>query len=223
MTDGDISHPVFLQCIEYCTDKFWEKIFKDLTKGITPYGIYFHNDYICHGKPKKGKDVDRSMENNKPEEIDNNVYSLISENAGILSPTERINKNHFITTDKTINDIEDWSDIKKKSTKDILIELFAIKMRKEYNLSIIQCRFLISIIAGALTFKSITSNDIEIKDCMILKINGINFSEQNVEYSLDIYNLEDTDVTNKTGKMGKSLMLEHWYKFITEIEKKNDL
>lgn len=221
MNDDEIAYPVFLRCIEHCVDKFWEKIFKDLAYGKSPYSIYFHNGYLCHGKSKKCKYIDISDDTTPSYVLYKNVYKLLNENAGITSPNERLYRKHHFNSN-IINNSFDWSDIKKKTTKDILIELFALEMKNKYKLTIMQCRFLISIISGLLTFKTITSDDIEMKDGVIFKIEGIEFSESNVEYNLDIYNLDNDNLNKPLEDKTKKNMINHWFKFLYELEKKND-
>ena len=36
----EIVYPIFLECFQYITDKFWLNIFEDLAYGKAPYGTY---------------------------------------------------------------------------------------------------------------------------------------------------------------------------------------
>ena len=64
--------------------------------------------------------------------------------------------------------------------KELLIELYVVRMMTKYSLSIKQARYLLSAILIAMVFKVITTTDIDYSNGRINKIEGINFSNKQV-------------------------------------------
>lgn len=220
---NEISYPIFLQCVEYCLDKFWSKIFEDLAYCKTPYGVYLNRDCICCGKGKTGVSTN-ILETEDPQKLYTNVYNLMSK-IGIMSPDERLKKQQdFIDIeDSNKANLNKWSDIKKKTIKDLLIELFAVEMKRKYELTIRQTQYLISFICMAMLFKSINSNHIEMESGRISRVTGIDFSNKHVEYDLELYS-SDLDESNSTiGLNVRMQMIENWEKHIATLKKKNEI
>jgi hypothetical protein len=111
----------------------------------------------------------------------------------------------------------DWSNIKKKNIKEIMIENFAISMKGKYNLSLSQTRYLVSIIFLAFIFKVISSNDIIISNGQIDSINGIEFENGKIIMEKDIYDMNATITPEII--IEKKLMSDEWYKYVIHIKK----
>ena len=117
------------------------------------------------------KSLITKIEEKDSETLYKEVFSLLRNRLGIFSNQEKVPK---------INDIKNWNDIKTKKMKELLIELYVLRMRTKYSLSIKQARYLLSTILIAMALKLITVNDIDYSNGRINKIEGINFSKKQV-------------------------------------------
>ena len=162
-------YPIFLNCCQYTDDIFWQNIFFDLAFGKPPFGTYLSKDFLCCSL--KQKEFNYKIEEKDSETLYKEVFSLLRNRLGIFSNQEKVPK---------INDIKNWNDIKTKKMKELLIELYVLRMRTKYSLSIKQARYLLSTILIAMALKLITVNDIDYSNGRINKIEGINFSKKQV-------------------------------------------
>jgi len=212
----DIIYPIFIECLEFTKDNFWEHIFEDLAYGKTPYGTYISKDFLCC-KYKK-REFTYKIERKEPKIIYDEIYFLLTDKLSLISCEEKIKKKKYY------NDMEDsknirknWSDIKKKNLKETLIELYVLRMKNMYSLSIIQTRYLLSIIFIALSFRVITAKDIDYKNGIIEKINGIDCINKQIIIEKDLYKL-DTNFAPEI-ILENSLMADNWEKYIKELKK----
>ena len=72
----DIVYPIFIECLQFTEDIFWENIFEDLAYGKTPYGTYISKDFLCC-KYKK-KDFSYKIERKDPKILYEEVYNLLA-------------------------------------------------------------------------------------------------------------------------------------------------
>lgn len=213
----DIVYPIFIECLQFTEDIFWENIFEDLAYGKTPYGTYISKDFLCC-KYKK-KDFSYKIERKDPKILYEEVYNLLANKLGLLSNTEKIKKK------KMINELEtnlkhsgkNWVDIKKKNTKETLIELYVAKMKNKYSLSIAQSRYLLSIIFVAMVFKVISNKDIEYENGVIHNIKGIDFIKRQIIVEKDLYNLEVSFAPDIV--LDKNLMSDSWEKYLKDLKR----
>lgn len=216
----DVVNPVFLNCCQHTVDKYWENIFREIAYGNTPYGSYVHNSTFCC-KSKNGVVVSILIDENNTQKTHDDIYNAIKTNLNIQSPTERMQTIHeFDKTEEEMKTIRNnWSDIKKKNVKDLLVDIFTIKMSKNYNLSLQQSRYLRSIIHTGILFKAIEANDIIMENGNIKSIVGIYFSDKNIRFDLDLYNSEISDTVHNNDTT-KQRMSKLWDKYITNLENK---
>ena len=71
----EILYPVFLECLQFINDAFWENIFEDLAYGKTPYGTYINKDFLCCNY--KNKEFSYKIEKKDPKTLYNDIYSLL--------------------------------------------------------------------------------------------------------------------------------------------------
>ena len=83
---------------------------------------------------------------------------------------------------------ENWSDIKKKSIKQSLIEKYIISKKKEFNLDYILAHKILNKLLLGLLLKTITSKHIVYKDNNITDITCLNFFENGCTLNHNIYN-----------------------------------
>ncbi len=217
----DIVYPIFIECLQFTEDIFWENIFEDLAYGKTPYGTYISKDFLCC-KYKK-KDFSYKIERKDPKILYEEVYNLLANKLGLLSSEEKIKKK------KLFNELEtnlkqsgkNWIDIKKKNVKETLIELYVTKMKNKYSLTLAQSRYLMSIIFIAIVFKVITNKDIEYENGVIHNIKGIDFVKKQIIIEKELYKLETNFAPDIV--LDKKLMADSWEKYLKDLKKTSNL
>ena len=215
----EIIYPVFLECCQYTEDIYWENIFEGLAYGKSPYGTYISKDFLCCSYKKK--EFSYKIEKKDAKTVFTDIYNLLVQKLGLLSQREKTNKKkEFTEVEEIIKESrQNWNDIKKKNVKELLIELYVVRMKRKYNLSVKQSRYLISIIMVALAFKVFTSIDIDYKEGQIVHIKGIDFKNKQMIIQRDIYNLEISFAPNIV--LDKKLMSDNWEKYLKDLRKFN--
>lgn len=213
----EIIYPFFLECCQFATDVYWENIFEDLAYGKTPYGSYISKDFLCCSFKKKN--FSYKIEKKDPKQLYTEVYSLLTSKLGLLSSSEKNKKKMvFSETEDIIKDSrKTWSDIRKKNLKELLIELYVIRMKNRHNLTIKQARYLFSIIIMSLTLKVISPSDIEYNNGHITNIEGIEFKNKRLIVNKDLYNLDIGSCINNENH--KKLMSDNWVKYLKDAQK----
>jgi hypothetical protein len=213
----EIIYPVFFECCELVTDIFWKNIFEDLAYGKTPYGTYINKNFLCCSY--KNKEFSYRIERKDPQLIYNEIYDLLTNKLGILSRKEKVKKLvAFHKTESLIKEFrQEWSNIRKKNIKDLLIEKYVIDMKKEHCLNIKQCKYLLSILFMAIIFKVITSKDIDYSDGKIQNIDGIEFSKKKIILKRDIYTI-DLNISPEIFS-NRQLMSDNWEKYLKDLRK----
>lgn len=213
----DIIYPIFLECLQFITDKFWDNIFEDLAYGKAPYGTYISKGSLtCK---YKDKEFIYKIEKKDPEILYNEVYVLLTKKLGLLSHQDKINKKiDFQNIEDEIKEgRKNWNSIRKKNIKDLLIENYVITMKNKYLLTIKQAKYLLSIIFIGMIFKIISVKDIEYRDGIITKIEGINFKKKEIILEKDIYDVK-YNVSNILID-DKNLMSFNWEKYLEALKK----
>lgn len=221
----EIIYPIFLECCQFTDDLFWENIFEELAYGKGPYGTYISKGFLCCSY--KNKEFSYKITRKDPKIIFDEIYGLLTEKLGILSYKEKAQKKLvFHEVGKNIkNSRQEWSNIRKKNIKDAMYEKYVIDMKKEYKLTIKQCKFLLSMIMLSIIFKSISSKDITFKYDKIEHIEGIEFNKtENGTYEINFLRplcyKEDNISTDIIEEYGIKTMRENWEKYLkTEYDK----
>jgi hypothetical protein len=112
---------------------------------------------------------------------------------------------------------KNWTSIRKKNIKDLLIENYVIDMKNKYSLTVKQSKYLLSVIFIAMIFKVITVKDIKYENGKIDNIEGIDIEKKKINLRRDIYNVDST--TNRCIIIDSNLMSDNWNKYITSIKK----
>ena len=214
----EIIYPIFLECCQYTTDIFWENVFEDLSYGKTPYGTYITKDFLCCNY--KDKEFSYKIEKNKePEQLYTDIFNLLSKKLGLLSQRDKIKKKiDFYNIEEEIKEgRKNWSSIRKKNIKDLLIEKYVIDMKNKYSLTIKQSKYLLSIIFIAMVFKVITVKDINYENGKISHIEGIDFKKKQIIILRDVYSLESS--FNSCILIEPNLMSYNWEKYLISLKK----
>ena len=178
MSRKEIVYPICLECVIYAETQFWKQVFEDLVYGITPTGTYlFNNMLVCK---QKGKEFAVPLDTHTdPKELYDVVYSKLSSVLKLSTSTEKKKiLDDTLCRAQIESKHENWTSIKKKSIKDMLIIEYLLSNKREYNLTDKQIKELKTIIDMGLIFKTIDSKDILYKDGIIENIRGIGFNNK---------------------------------------------
>lgn len=216
----DIIYPIFLECSQFITDKFWENIFEDLAYGKSPYGTYISKGSLtCK---YKDKEFIYKIEKKDPKILYDEVYILLSKKLGLLSYQDKLDKK--IDFENIENEIKEgrknWTSIRKKNIKDLIIENYVISMKNKFSLNIKQAKYLLSIIFIGMVFKIITIKDIDYKDGIINNINGIEFKKKEIILKKDIYDIKYN--INNIIIEDRNLISSNWEKYLEYLRKIKD-
>ena len=213
----EIIYPIFIECCQYTNDIFWENIFEDLSYGKTPYGTYISKDFLCCNY--KDKEFSYKIEQKDSEQLYNDIYLLLAKKLGLLSQRDKIKKKiDFFNIEEELKEgRKNWSSIRKKNIKDLLIENYVIDMKNKYLLSLKQSQYLLSIIFIAMVFKVITVKDIHYENGKIEHIDGIEIKNKQINILRDIYNTETS--LNNCIIIEANLMSDNWEKYLTNLKK----
>ena len=210
----DIIYPFFLYCTKYTTDEFWKNIFEDLSFGETPTGVFISKNMIQ--SIVKGKEfVYKINPTEDPEKIYTDLRHILSDKMNILSPTE-LQKNKSLVP-RTKTKVDKWSNIKKKTIKDILLSNYVVEICKEKEVSKNKTNDLLDIITLFISLKILDNNDIILSDNKIVKIDGLFFDENMGTFRFD----KHVDFTNNDIEVieENKKMISEWKKFIGQLEK----
>ena len=213
----EIIYPIFLECCQYSNDIFWENIFEDLAYGKTPYGTYISKGFLCCNY--KDKEFSYKIEQKDSEQLYNDIYLLLAKKLGLLSQRDKIKKKiDFFNIEEELKEgRKNWSSIRKKNIKDLLIENYVIDMKNKYLLSLKQSQYLLSIIFIGMIFKVISVKDIHYENGKIEHIDGIEIKNKQINILRDIYNTETT--LNNCIIIEANLMYHNWEKYLTNLKK----
>lgn len=214
----EIVYPIFLECSQYTQDSFWENIFEDLAYGKAPYGTYISKDFLCCSYKKQ--EFSYKIEKKESKILYSEVYKLLKTKLGLLSREEKLKKNKdFDIYEKGLKDsrTKNWTDIRRKNIKDLIIELFVARMKTTYNLTIKQARYLLSLIYISLIFKVLLAKDINYSDGKINTINGITFDKNTINVVKNIYKFETSYVVNTPTE--KKRLSDSWTRYLYDMQK----
>lgn len=218
----EILYPSLLKCSKLADNNYWNNIFEDMSYGICPYGAYISKDFLCCNYKKR--EFSYKIDTTKTNEVlYKEIHNLLSNKLGCMSNAQR--KNKKLEYDKLQSNIRnlgsDWSTIRKKNTRDILIELFVLKKQKQHNLSLKQAKLLLSIIFISMVFKVISSKDITFNNREIQSISGIDFDNKKIVYSKKLFDTNDKKEIEFSNKIiNDSKKMKHvWDKYILDIQK----
>jgi hypothetical protein len=219
MSKKNIVYPFFLECCQYTNDVYWENLFIDLAYAKTPLFSYISKDFICY--KNKTKNFTYKIEKKDPKKLYTEIHAFFSEKVGVFSPDDDTNKRiAFNDMEMSLkNNRSNWSDIRKKNIKELMIELYVIKMKNEHNLSLKTSRYLLSLILISLSFKVLTSKDIIYENNSIVRIKGIEFENDKVIFDKQLYTHIIDNVKTQTIVSNKKSIQDVISKYMKDIEK----
>ena len=197
---GNIIYPIFIGCKQYTTDEYWRNIFEDLSIGKPPHrGIKFKNsnrnsgiidDIIYCSYKLKG--FEYIFSNKDAKEVYDNIYHLFTNNLKICSKQDQLDR--ITQLSSSSDNINSWSKIRKKSTKDIILNSYIIENSIKYGLDKKTMKKLLSIIILLITIHVILPGDIEIINSKIHNISGIEFENNSYIINKQLPHVKINDV-----------------------------
>lgn len=228
----ELVYPFFLEVCAFILEKkggdfFWESIFHDLAFGKCPHGTYIrsfathstHTDSLCCSY--KGKEFSYRLERKEPDILFDEISHLLKTNIGILSQKEKNKKRiNFHEFEKTIKESRKvWQTIKKKNVKDDLYEKYVIDMKKKHNLNMKDTKYLLSLIMTAISFKTISSKDIEYDDDRIVNIKNIIIENGEIKLKNSLTNEGNKNLFSEEKTDKTVYMRDNWKRYIRDLSK----
>jgi hypothetical protein len=190
MKEKEVVYPIFLECLKFAQDIFWESLFKDLAYGKPPYGTYISKDFLCCNFRNKEFSYKIECEKKSAQTLYQDIFHLLKNNVGLQSSQDKINERLKIQSmQENIKESrqQQWSNIRKKNAKDLLIERHVISMKRMYSLTILQSRFLLSLIYIAILFKIVKMKNIKYSKGAIQSIDNFTFQPRAILVAKNLY------------------------------------
>lgn len=212
-----IEFPEFIQCCDYITDQYWKVLFENLALNNPPYGTYIYKGYLCCNY--KGKEFSYKIVKDNPEKMYLDLKEIFINKLSILSKDDFDKKKDNYKHIEKLKDIRtlQWSEIKKKTTKEFLLEIFVSNMKKKWNLTVIDSKRLLAGIVILIMFKIISNDDVMYDQGEILEISGITFREGGFSFENDISEIADISPTSII--VYKKNMIDNWGIYLSLISK----
>jgi len=221
----NIKYPIFIQCCKYIDDKYWYSIFKQLSYGKPPFGCSIVNNALTYKRNSVSKDkfIYHFDNTNNPHTLFTDLKLLFKNKINLVSPSDREGIIHKVNNKMDDLQRTKWSDVKKKSDKELLIENFALHSMKTYKLTIHKTRKFMSFLNTSILFNCIKTTDIIIGcDGLIRNISGIQFKNNDIVISPVLYDIVIKDDNNtNTNKVSKKIV-DLWEKYIISISSVNE-
>ena len=202
-------YPIFEACCRYTKDDFWIQIFRDMSKGKMPYGIHISDGHSLTTH-YKNKNFSYTYENLPPDVIFTELKELLVDKFGLRSDLD--NKEYQIRlsdnlTDITSNRDKCWKSIKRCSIQQMLVIKYILRMASIHNLDHITQKNLLTDLTIHLIEKTITSEEISMKNLQIDHISCIHYEDNH-------YTITPTKQPKKTNekKIESNLMLSNFIK-----------
>lgn len=201
----EVLYPLFLKCVPFVqNDLFWKETFEDLAYGVAYGGSYITKGVLC--SKVKGKEFVYKFIDKEPERVCVDVMRLFKEKLNIMSKNERkamIDEMEELEQGLKQLRFVEWSEIKKKSLKDILFQNYVIRMKYQYELRDVQVKKLYNTINLGLLLKSIKNTDITYVDGEIQEIRGFHFAKGKYRVDMDIYSGLEEEIGKASEKKGQ--------------------
>lgn len=198
---GNILFPLFLKCYDITTDIYWINIFEKLAYGKSPFGTYIVDDTLrCN---YKNREFIYFIDTTKDIRV---IFKEITE---LLESKLDMKSTYLPEMNETITS---WSDVRKKSEKEMYIQLYVIKLMKKYSIDIIDARELLFKIIIYVTLNYISNHNIIYNGNFIDYITNIRM--KNNKITID----KDRDIpSNKSTKVINKKLSTKWEKHLNKI------
>jgi len=178
MKKNILRFPLLLEVSLRQKNKFWTDVFENLAYGRAPYGCYVTASSFVVSK-NKGHEFTYFLgeQAKSADEISAELIDILTKKMNFMSITDRLRK---LENFKKIKDViknkmwkSSWSDIRRKKSKDQLIEMYVLTLKDKNKISSSNVKSLLSAIVIGLIFKDIDSDNITMKKGKVVDISNI--------------------------------------------------
>jgi len=198
-------YPHFLLCLSHCSDKFWKKIFLDLAHGKPPHGVFFSRQTYLNCK-FRGRMFSVNIVERDARDLFEDVVNLLRNRAGVMPVSDRVAASgHDAGSAVSLRD--NWSEIRKKTVRTQLFELFVLDSQREHGLSWEQAVRFLSLIQLYLVCKIITTKDVTYRGGRITSVDGISLFRGGFRFDRPFEGavVDDVDAKKKEPSSGRTV------------------
>jgi len=158
----NLLYPIFLKISYHAKGEFWKHLFENMAYGKPPHCVYIRNHpeksemSLLYNHKKRGFIFFMNDKNDK-NELYLNIKKLLMNNVKIYSIYDKV-----IDQNICLKDIDNWNALKKTFIKNNLVSRYVIEKLKPE--SMIEAKKLINKINLGLSFKTINTKNIVMKD-----------------------------------------------------------
>ena len=198
-------------------NSFWSTIFESLAYGKSPYGSYVTNSNFLVGK-NKGNTFTYDL--NDPEKsldtLNKELKDILSTNLNLMSKGDRVMK---IDTFNNVRGqlisnfrLKKWNDIRRKSIRDLLLEMYVIKISGEKHISLQNTHKILSSLLIAFMFKRISNDQVTVDNFEIKNIRDVKLSLISNGGTLNLPTVREEKGCAKVIKNNNELLQKKWMK-----------
>lgn len=214
-----IIYPLFFEVSERCEDEYWKQFFMDISIGKQVKGIIVNNGQICSQNKKKGFDYMFVYKN--ADDILNELLPILEKNYNTCSEKNIKSRNVIDQVKQELKEIKNskWSKIRRKNIKKSLLLDYITDVQKKYNIPLNKCIF----IYDTLSYNSnsqLMSKIVIMNEGKIESINGLTFTEGNIQMEIDFYKdkykdyEEDEEIVKEDDVIQKLNVDQVWESYI---------
>lgn len=210
----DIIYPIFLKC-NTSQDGFWNHIFENMAYGVFPSGVHIRKNCIyIQGKKKTTQIINIDVDNPNVflEKIKQSMKSVLY--LGSKKDIMMDRKIFYTAQNKMCNGFNDWSKIRKKCIRSILLDNYVSDLQKKHNLTTKDTRNILSILTMYINFNLITSKHIELDEKRIVNIKNVSFDPDTKVFKISNFpNTTSCKPVSKSNTLSKISLHEMWKKY----------
>lgn len=179
-----IVYPFLLECCNHTNDTYWKSIFKNLAFGKTPFGVMMIKDTLmCK---YTGKEFMYKITKKDSLTTYNELYKIFTEKLGLISNEDKTNSINKLNPISEVT-YKSWGEIKKRTTRDKLIEQFVLDNKSQYSLSLKTAQDLLELINHCIMFKVLSNSDFILENNKLVAIKDLTFSKKSFKLDRPIF------------------------------------
>ncbi len=196
----DTIYPILKECSLLVKDEFWRQFYEDLSAGKSTKGIYISNGIIQTSNKRNG--FFYSITDKAPQVIVKELHHLLTTHTSICSKKD-LNKKRIIVQEieeeLSAYDKTEWTGVKRKNVRILLLVDYAVKLNEMYNLTWPDTINAYKVILNSFESKTHNSKDVIYYNGKIKDIKDIEFSDGQIvnTRSIKIDEVQDKTADNK--------------------------
>lgn len=241
-----VVYPVFEMCLEYIDDPFWRDKFNQASMGKLPPNYAYNNSKLIFRKKskvimlnvpsyqKKSSGSSSTQystftdisQNDDIEKISLDIIEFFRKTSGFQSKMDcEINKKKEEDSTNNRKSINNWNNIRKRKTKEALINWFVEEYRINEELSYEECLSLTELIYRGISLGYFNNNNLVIENEIIKDIENLSFNRKIRSFEVSDKKIAKTKVIERKEPANKTQdpYLEKWSKYIDKITPFSDV